>query len=243
MSIFDASEEPWELWYWPGFIGRAEFIRSFFEDAGVPYIERNDEEAVKWFRSLKGSNPEGSPDGKLYPMLAPPMIRRGGFQLCQTHAILEYLGKKYGYAEFDSIEQEASARQLNLCIADYFADGRACFHPIRPYEGYESQKEEAVPYIKAFAEQRMPRYVRHFESCLAANKTGSGYCFGTSVSYVDIALFHAYRATEAQWSSHFANIDDVPKLRAFGAMMAERPRTRAYLGSSRAKPFFGDSMM
>ena len=69
---------------------------------------------------------------------------------------------------------------------------------------FESRLQDGV---EAVARGDTAEAVRHFESCLAANKTGSGYCFGTSVSYVDIALFHAYRATEAQWSSHFANID------------------------------------
>lgn len=34
-----AEEEPWELYYWPGFRGRGQFIRLMFEECEIPWVE------------------------------------------------------------------------------------------------------------------------------------------------------------------------------------------------------------
>lgn len=146
-----------------------------------------------------------------------------------------------GYAAFDSAEAEAAADALLDCIMDYFVDGRAAFHPVDPLGSYRRQAQAARPYIARFAAERMPRYVRYFEQWLAHG--GGAYVSGTHVCHVDIALFHAFRATEVQWGEAFRRMDDVPLFRAHGARMAQRPRIADYLASERCQPFSGDSMM
>ena len=178
----------------------------------------------------------------LPPVLAPPVLRRGAFQLCQSGAILQYIGRKYGLAQFDSLEDEAQAEALHACVQDYFSEGRNAFHPVDPLGSYRKQVDAARPYIARFAAERMPRFVRHFEAVLRANQP-SPFCVGPRLTWADLALFQAVRATEAQWGDAFARMRDVPLLRAFGARMAERPRLAAYLASPRCQPFSGDSMM
>ena len=62
------------------------------------------------------------------------------------------------------------------------------------------------------------------------------------ITYVDIAVFHALRAVESQFPEDY-KILPIPSLRAFKDRMASRPRIDAFLKSSRAILFCGNSMM
>ena len=42
-------------------------------------------------------------------------------------------------------------------MADYITEGHDAYHPVKKTGSYESQKEEAKPYIEAFMKERMPR--------------------------------------------------------------------------------------
>lgn len=143
----------WELIYWHSFPGRGDFIRLLFEEAGVPYIDvcrkaGDSTEALKYRMRAEDSN---------LPVLFPPLIRKGDFVLNQTSAILQYLGKEFGLYPSGGPEQEAVALSWTLTAADYIAEGHDCFHPVRKSGTYDSQKEEAVPYIQRFKEERMPK--------------------------------------------------------------------------------------
>ena len=59
----------WILYYWPGFVGRGEFVRLVFEEAGVKYREEEDGNKIK--------NEIILGQGEGYPMFAPPMIKKG----------------------------------------------------------------------------------------------------------------------------------------------------------------------
>ena len=85
-----------------------------------------------------------------------PPIRRGDFVLNQTTAILQYLGKEFGLSPIGGPQQEAVALQWALTAADYTGEGHDCFHPVRKNSSYDSQKEDAIPCIKIFKEERMP---------------------------------------------------------------------------------------
>lgn len=59
--------DQWQLYYWPKFVGRAEFVRLMFEEAGVKYEEKSENIVELFFeRKLKG-----------YPSYAVPMIKKG----------------------------------------------------------------------------------------------------------------------------------------------------------------------
>ena len=65
------SESGWKLYYWDGFVGRGEFVRLMFEEAGVQYTEVNDREVI--FNDIISGKGDG------FPMFAPPMIQKGTY--------------------------------------------------------------------------------------------------------------------------------------------------------------------
>ena len=105
--------------------------------------------------ALKYKNGEGVELS--FPILFPPIIKHGDFVMNNTPAILEYLGKKFGMYPGGGAEQEAHAMQINMLVADFMGEGHDCFHPLDKSGTYDSQKEEAKPYIEAFRTKRMPK--------------------------------------------------------------------------------------
>ena len=123
-----------------------------FEELGIQYEDigrtKGIEEIIKKMRAEDG-----------WPVSAPPIVQNGDFTLNQTHAILEYLGKKYDAYPKGGLEEEAHAMQINLTVCDLMQEGHDSFHPIEKAGSYDSQKEAAVPYIKKFKEVRLLKYV------------------------------------------------------------------------------------
>jgi hypothetical protein len=85
-----ASEEPWRLYYWPGFPGRGEFVRLVFEDCKVPYIDVGRAEGFEKVRDFVYARQDG------LPVAAPPVIQRQNVILSQSMNICMYLAEKYG---------------------------------------------------------------------------------------------------------------------------------------------------
>ena len=149
------ADRDWKLLYWTQFPGRGEFVRLMFEEAGVSYedvgrrSEGGDAEVVSYLFSADRG----------HPVMAPPMIedKKSGFILCQTPAILEFLGKEYGMWPEGGREAEAHASQLNAAVADYFTDCNYAFHPLDMRKSYDEQKEEADVRVAGFAERRVPK--------------------------------------------------------------------------------------
>ncbi|KAK3610950.1 hypothetical protein CHS0354_038999 [Potamilus streckersoni] len=229
-------DEDWELYYWPGFPGRGEFVRLVFEEAGVKFRDMRDMVGVGGISRLVL---EGELGG--FPVLAPPVIKKGKFQMSQTPAICRYLGKEFGlYPE--NAEDEAHADQVNLTIHDYIAEGRLAFHGMNHTASYYTQKEETKPYIERFVKDRLPRFLKHFETLLVAKNGGKDFLFGDKLTYVDLALLHVLRATEAQFHEAWLEADYIPALKAFKDRLSARPRLAAYFESKRCLPFEGNSM-
>lgn len=227
------STTSWELFYWP-IAGRGEFVRVIFEEAGVPFKEHND------FEMLVSMFKKGKKEG--WPCLAPPMLKRGDFNLTQTPVICKYLGKQFGfYPEGDL--NEVHAEQINATIHDYILEGMLSFHGKDFIGSYNDQKEETKPYIKAFVDRRLPMFLRHFEKLMISNNGGDGFVVGDKLTYVDLGLMHALRATASQFPEEWKQLDGIPKLRAFKDRMEARPRLASYFKSDRCKPFEGNSMM
>lgn len=229
-----SSDSDWVLYYWDGFVGRGEFVRLMFEEAGVKYSEENSGEII--MNEIILGKGEG------YPMFAPPMIKKGNFKLSQCHAICRYLGEEYGLSP-DTKEEKALAEQLSITCHDYIGEGRLAFHGKDPKASYHTQKAETQPYIERFVNTRMRRWLEYFERALKYNNGGKGFVIGNKCTYVDLTLFHILRATEAQFPEAWAKANYIPTLKAFKERMAARPNIAAYLKSDRCKAFAGDSMM
>ena len=144
----------WKLVYWyftPG-VGRGEFVRLMFEEAGVAYedICRKAKDSAAVLKYVRGEETG-------YPVQFPPIIRRGDFVLSQTPAIMEYLGKKFGLYPEGGPEDEAHAMQLTLTVADCMAECMIAFHPVSGHASYTTQMEEAKPFIEKFRTERLPK--------------------------------------------------------------------------------------
>nr|ACM44934.1 sigma-class glutathione S-transferase [Laternula elliptica] len=224
--------DKWVLYYWPGFKGRAEFVRLVFEEAGIPYLESN--------QGVADSIIKGEIGG--YPVMMPPVVAKGDFRLGQTQMICQYLAGKYGLAPKGE-EDKIHAEQVCASMYDYLTEGYGAFHGAKPGVKYADQKEEAQRYIDRVVQQRLPRYLKHFETVLAANTAGTGFLFGDSISHADLALFHIMNATEFQFPEVYKSADYIPLLKAHRDRIASRPNIVAYTQSERCKPFSGDSFM
>lgn len=143
----------WELLYWKSLPGRGDFVRLMFEEAGVPYDDvcRIADSHNACLQHMKG-------EAEGFPVLYPPIIKRGDFVLNETTAILVYLGEQFGMYPSGGAEEEAHALQLALSAANYIGEGHDCFHPLKKGGTYDSQKEEAKPFIEAFRTERIPKY-------------------------------------------------------------------------------------
>jgi hypothetical protein len=128
-------------------------------------------------------------------------------------------------------------------VHEYVAEGRLSFHPVENHTSYFAQQEEAAPYIRSFVEARAPRYLRHFEALLAANRAAGGWCaappsaaldcrarrpapdrarfVGAGLTVVDLHAWVMLSATIQQWPA-----DDMlgpfPRLRALKAQVCPR---------------------
>jgi glutathione S-transferase len=144
--------DSWKLYYWPGFPGRGELVRLMLEELGLSYedvgVTKGAQEVLKLMRGEHGG----------WPVRAPPIVQNGDFYLSQTHAILEYLGKKYGAWPKGGIEEEARASQINMMLQDLLEEACTAYHPLERSGTYESQKEAAVPFIAKFRKERIPKY-------------------------------------------------------------------------------------
>jgi glutathione S-transferase len=71
---------------------------------------------------------------------------------------------------------------------------------------------------------------------------GKGFV-GRSVSYVDLSAFHLLAGLDYAFPKAMRRVDkSIPRLRALGARIADRPRVAAYLESSRRVAFNEDGI-
>jgi glutathione S-transferase len=194
------------------------FLPFTSDCVGIPYVEksRNDPGAAARF-CWYGENKTGM------PISSPPVISRAGFTLCQTPAILAYLGQKYGMAP-TNMEDFARANMINLYCADVVAEGRLQFHPVDHSASYYNQIEEAKPYVAKFERERVPEILAEFEMYLNYNGGGQGFVIGQELSFADIALFHSLCAFESQFPQTFAALENIPLCKAYKERIAARPR-------------------
>jgi len=240
-------EVPWELYYWASIkdgknrmIGRGEFVRLLFEAAGVPFVDHGVQDPSSVAAFVFGGNKDG------FPVFAPPIIKKGDFVLFSTPTIMRYLGKQFGLYP-KSGEDEAHADAVMELATDFIAEGRLVFHPKCFIASYYEQIEESKPYVAWFEDQRLGKFLNHFEKLLNYNETrfrSSGFVVGNELTYADIALFHVLDAAQNQFPQAFEKvISATTHLRPFMTKIRELPRVSAYLASDRRGSYEGNSMM
>jgi glutathione S-transferase len=222
----------YQFYYWPGIQGRGEFVRLVLEEAGTAYedVARGSNGMAQMLAMLD--------DEKIAcPAFAPPFLVDGDAIIGQTAAILLYLGHRHGLAPDDE-KSRLWVHQLQLTIADLVSEAHDTHHPVSVDLYYEEQKPEAARRAKSFREQRIPKFLRWFDSVLARNPMGSAYLAGNSLSYADLSLFQlieglAYAFPRATQRA----LGGTSRLAAHRDAIAARPRIKAYLASERRLPF------
>jgi glutathione S-transferase len=154
----------YELFYWPNFTGRIEPILLLLHDAGVDYTLVRDVSAAT-------AQDIGA------PAFASPILRQGHFTVAQTTAILQFLGRRHGYAPADMSEEvQANCLQLALNAADIWS------------EAYKARREDDEG--AAFIAERLPRWLDQLERFFSATSGGGPFFFGTHPTYADFALLN-----------------------------------------------------
>jgi glutathione S-transferase len=226
----------YELYYWPGIQGRGEFVRLALEEAGADYID-----------VARGSGGEDAGVGALmavleredltHPPFAPPFLKEGDVVIGQTAAILLYLGDRHALAPRDAAKR-LWVHQVQLTIADLVVEAHDTHHPLGADLYYEDQKPEALRRAKHFREERIPKYLNWFESILALNPKGDKHFAGKRVSYADLSLFQTIEGLLYAFpQAAKAILAEVPRVAALHRRIAQRPRIRAYLDSTRRLAF------
>lgn len=227
-------DAPYQLIYWPTIQGRGEFVRLVLEDADVPYddVARQPEDQGGGFAAVLEAIGSGAAG---FPALAPPILRHEGLVLSQTPNLLAWLGARHG--RWPEIEpQRAQAMQVLLTIADLITEVHDTHHPLVHGGYYEEQKDAARVRSEHFVQERLPRFLQHFEAILSH---GDGrWAIGSAFSAVDLALFQVLEGLAYAFPRGFDRVQaTTPKLIDHRERARARPRLSEYLASERRLPF------
>lgn len=212
----------YELFYWPKIQGRGELVRLAFEAKAEPYVDVCRTSAgVPALLSLMKEAMHPAPP------LAPPLLRHEGLVLSQTASILFYLAPRLGLVANDEASRMA-ANQSMLTIMDFMAEVHDTHHPISVSQYYEEQKDAAKAKSSSFIEQRMPKFLGHFER-LAHER---------ALDYVALGLFQIVSGLRYAFPNALRTLSPrLPQLVALSERVASDPNVAAYLASERRIPF------
>jgi glutathione S-transferase len=218
----------YELYYWTGLQGRGEFIRLALEEAGAPYrdVAREDGDAAM----------EAILSATDTPSFAPPFLKDGDVIVGQVSAILFYLGPRIGLAPTDPL-QALWTHQIQLTIADLVVEGHDVHHPVGLGSYFEDQKPEARRRAVEFREQRIPKFLRWFETILERNAAGDSWLVGDRLTYADLSFYQVYSGLTYAFPRLMGRIaEDYPRSAALAARVAGRPNIVSYGQSGRRLP-------
>ena len=231
-------DDKYELYYWPGIQGRGELVRLALEDAGATYVDvaRLPEDRGGGYAAI-----ELVLSGELGggPHFAVPALKVGDVVVAQTSCILDFLATRLPLLPDAEPVTRMRALQLQLTIMDIGSEAHDVHHPIATSLYYEDQKTEAKRAAKHFVSERIPKYLRFFESVLRDNKAGKReHLVGKGFSYVDLSYFQLLSGLAYAFPNAFNVLrKDIPLSLALQGSVAARPRTNAYLSSTRRVPF------
>ena len=223
----------YKLWYWPSIQGRGEFVRLALEAAGLDYDDcardAGADGLVADMKARTGRRP-----------FAPPYLEIDGLVIAQVADILLYLGDRHGLAP-SNIADRYWLHQLQLTVADLVAEVHNVHHPVDLMAYYDDQKPEAARAAMQFREQRLPKYLTHFEAAIDANP--GDWLIDHRWTYADTSLFQLVEGLRYMFSRRMAAIErDYPNLVRIHDQVGELPGIRSYLKSDRRIAFNTDGI-
>ena len=223
----------YKLWYWPSLQGRGEFVRLALEAAEIPYEDCargvGEDGLMADLNDRTGRTP-----------FAPPYLELDGLVIAQVANILMYLGERHGLAP-STMADRLWLNQLQLTIADLVAEVHNVHHPVAMMDYYDDQKPEAARAAKQFREERMPKFLGHFEDAAQANP--GEWLIDHKWSYADTSLFQVVEGLRYMLPQRMKTLEpDYPNLIRIHDQVADLPGVKAYLKSDRRLAFNTDGI-
>jgi len=226
------------LWYWPSLQGRGEFVRLALEAAGIPYEDRARQVGEDGLMADLNDRTGRTP-------FAPPYLELAGagdgrLVIAQVANILMYLGERHSIAP-STMADRLWLNQLQLTIADLVAEVHNVHHPVAMMEYYDDQKPEAARAARQFREERLPKFLGHFEDAAQANP--GEWLIDHAWSYADTSLFQIVEGLRYMFPQRMKTLEpDYPNLVRIRDQVAELPGIKAYLKSDRRIAFNTDGI-
>jgi glutathione S-transferase len=106
---------------------------------------------------------------------------------------------------------------------------------------YDDQKPEAARAARQFREERLPKFLAHFESAALAND--GDWLIDHRWTYCDTSLFQVIEGLRYMFPKRMKTLEsDYPNLIRIRDQVAGLPGIRAYLKSDRRIPFNTDGI-
>jgi glutathione S-transferase len=223
----------YKLWYWPSIQGRGEFVRLALEAAEIAYEDCartvGEEGLLADLNDRTGRTP-----------FAPPYLELDGLVIAQVANILMYLGERHSIAP-STMADRLWLNQLQLTIADLVAEVHNVHHPVAMMDYYDDQKPEAARAAKQFREERLPKFLGHFEDAAQANL--GDWLIDHRWSYADTSLFQIVEGLRYMFPRRMKTLEpEYPNLIRIHDQVAELPGIKAYLKSDRRIAFNTDGI-
>ena len=223
----------YKLWYWPSIQGRGEFVRLALEAAEIAYEDCartvGEEGLLADLNDRTGRTP-----------FAPPYLELDGLVIAQVANILMYLGERHSIAP-STMADRLWLNQLQLTIADLVAEVHNVHHPVAMMDYYDDQKSEAARAAKQFREERLPKFLGHFEDAAQANL--GDWLIDHRWSYADTSLFQIVEGLRYMFPRRMKTLEpEYPNLIRIHDQVAELPGVKAYLKSDRRIAFNADGI-
>jgi glutathione S-transferase len=221
----------YQLWYWPSIPGRGEFVRLALEAAEIEYQDMAREQGAEaLIADLQGR-------GGIRPF-APPYLVDGELCIGQTAHILAFLADRHDFGAGE-LEVDLQLIQLQLDITDIVAEVHNVHHPVAAALYYQDQMDAAYEAAQHFRDQRLPKYLDHFEAALEEN--GGPCVLGDRWTHVDTSLFQLMEGLDYMFPNRMRELD-YPRLELCRQAVMEIAGVEQYLASDRRLPFNEDGI-
>ncbi len=223
----------YDLWYWPSIPGRGEFVRLALEAAEIPYVDQaravGEDGLMADLNGRAGRTP-----------FAPPYLALDGIVIAQVANILMYLGERHQIAP-SNMADRLWLNQTQLTITDVVAEVHNVHHPVEMMDYYDDQKPEAARAAQQFREERLPKYLGHFDDAAQANP--GEWLIDHRWTYCDTSLFQLVEGLRYMFPRRMKTLEpDYPNLIRIRDQVADLPGIHAYLKSERRLPFNTDGI-